>query len=101
MLVGKRDPFVRNDGSKKQGMGSAAFRAANPADPQRDGSLWEENPPLIVSVDRKTGGVPAGACKLVELEIVYDGIVVILRKLVVITDRNEYHGLVRHSPKWL
>ena len=49
-------------------------------------------------MDRETGGASAGAGKPVELETINDGIVIILRKLIVITDRYEYHGLVQHSP---
>jgi len=41
--------------------------------------------------------MPAGTGQPVKLEAIYDRIVIILRKLVVIFDRNEYHSLVRYS----
>ena len=82
-------------------MGLSAFRAPDPADPEELRSFREKDAPLVISVDGQTGGVPAGTRKAVKLEAVYNGIIIILRKLVVITDRNEYHGLVWHSPKWL
>ena len=78
-------------------MSSAAFRAPDTADPKRDGPFWPENAPFIVRMNRETGGSSAGAGKPVELELINDGIVRSLRKLIVITDRYEYHGLVRHS----
>ena len=54
----------------------------------------EKDAPLVISMDGQTGEVPAGTRKAVKLEAVYNGIIIILRKLVVITDRYEYHGLV-------
>ena len=52
---------------------------------------------FIVAMNRQAGGMTTGAVQLLELERVNDRIVKILRKLIVIFDRNEYHGLVRHS----
>ena len=101
VLVDKRDPVVGDDRSKEQGMGPAAFRAPDPADPEELCSIRKKDAPLVISMNGKTCRVPAGARKAVKGEVVYDGIVIILRKLIVITDRNEYHGLVRHSPKQL
>ena len=101
MLVQKGYPVVWDDRSKEQSVGSAAFRAFKPADPEEPCSLREEDSPIVISMDGETARVSTGTLKLVELEAIYDGIVIILRKLVVITDRNEYHGLVWHSPKQL
>ena len=98
VLVRKRDPVIGNNGRRKDGVRPAAFRAPDTADPQRDGPIRLENASFIVRMNRKTGGASAGTGKPVELETIDDGIVIILRKLIVITDRYEYHGLVRHSP---
>ena len=98
VLVRKRDPVIGNNGRRKDGVRPAAFRAPDTADPQRDGPIRLENASFIVGMNRKTGGASAGTGKPVELETINDGIVIILRKLIVITDRYEYHGLVRHSP---
>ena len=98
VLVRKRDPIVGNNGRRKNGVRPAAFRAPDAADPQRDGPIRLENASFIVCMNRKTGGASAGTGKPVELETINDGIVRSLRKLIVITDRYEYHGLVRHSP---
>ena len=79
---------------------AAKHSAAAPdtADPQRDGPIRLENTSFIVRMNRKTGGASAGTGKPVELELINNGIVRSLRKLIVISDRYEYHGLVRHSP---
>ena len=98
VLVRKRDPVVGNNGRRKNGVRPAAFRAPDTADPQRDVPIRLENASFIVRMNRKTGRVPAGTGKPVELELIKDGIVRSLRKLIVITDRYEYHGLVQHSP---
>ena len=78
-------------------MRSSALGTPDTADPKETGTIRKEDAPFIVNVDGQTGRMPAGACQPVEREAVYDGIVIILRKLIVITDRNEYHSLVRHS----
>ena len=98
VLVRKRNPVIGDDGRRKDGVRPAAFRAPDTADPQRDGPIRLENASFIVRMNRKTGGAPAGTGKPVELELINDGIVISLRKLIVITDRYEYHGLVRCSP---
>ena len=98
VLVRKRDPVVGNNGRRKNGVRPAAFRAPDTADPQRDVPIRLENASFIVGMNRKTGGASAGTGKPVELELIKDGIVRSLRKLIVITDRYEYHGLVQHSP---
>ena len=78
-------------------MRSSALGTPDTADPKETGTIRKEDAPFIVNVDGQTGRMPAGACQPVEREAVYDGIVISLRKLIVITDRNEYHSLVRHS----
>ena len=55
MLVGKGDPVVGYDGSKEQGMGPAAFRAPDPADPEELCSFRKEDAPFVISMDCKTG----------------------------------------------
>ena len=60
-------------------------------------TIRQKDASRIVSVDGQTGRMPTGTFQLVKLDVINDRIVIILRKLVVITDRNEYHGLVRHS----
>ena len=79
-------------------MRSSAHRTPDTADPEIMGTIRKKDAPFIVGVDGQTGRMAAGACEPVEREAIYDGIVIILRKLIVITDRYEYHGLVRHSP---
>ena len=101
MLVRKRDPVIGDDGGRKDGVCPAAFRAPETADLQRDGPIRQKDSSFIVRMNRETGGASAGTGKLLELETINDGIVISLRKLIVITDRYEYHGLVRHSPLWV
>lgn len=97
MLVRKGYPVVRDQGREQKGVCPSALRTPDTTDPKRTDTIRKKDAPCIVSVDGQTGGMPAGASQPVEREIVYDGIVIILRKLIVITDRNEYHSLVRHS----
>ena len=78
-------------------MGLAAFGAFNPANPEKMFSVREDDPPRVVTVDRKAGRMPAGASQLMKLEAVNNGFVIILRKLIVIFDRNEYHCLAWHG----
>ena len=79
-------------------MRSSALGTADTADPKRIDAIRKKDAPRVVSVDGQTGRMSAGTFQPVKLEAVNDGIVIILRKLIVIFDRNEYHGLVRHSP---
>ena len=97
ILVQKGYPVIRNEGRKQKGMSSSTLRTADTADPERTGTIRKKDAPRIVSVDGQTGRMPTGTFQLVKLDVINDRIVIILRKLVVITDRNEYHGLVRHS----
>ncbi len=69
-------------------MCSTAFGTPDTTDSKKTGAIRKKYAPFIVSVDGQTGRMPAGACQLVERKAIYDGIVKILRKLVVITDRN-------------
>ena len=78
-------------------MGLAAFGAFNPANPEKMFSVREDDPPRVVTVDRKAGRMPAGASQLMKLEAVNNGFVIILRKLILIFDRNEYHCLAWHG----
>lgn len=78
VLVRKRDPVIRDNGRKKDRVSSAAFRAPDTTDPQRDGSFRPENASFIVRMNRETCGASAGAGKPVELETINDGIVIIL-----------------------
>ena len=98
MLIQKRDPVVWNEGRKQKGMRSSALGTADTADPERTDTVRKKDAPRIVSMDSQAGRMSAGTFQPVKLEAVNDGIVIILRKLIVISDRNEYHGLVRHSP---
>ena len=76
----------------------SALGTSYTADAKWVDTIRKEDAPIIVSVDGQTGRMPTGTFQLVKLDVINDRIVIILRKLVVITDRNEYHGLVRHSP---
>lgn len=78
VLIRKRDPVIRDNGRKKDRVSSAAFRAPDTTDPQRDGSFRPENASFIVRMNRETCGASAGAGKPVELETINDGIVIIL-----------------------
>jgi hypothetical protein len=98
MLIQQRNPVVWNEGRKQKGMSSSTLRTADTADPERTGTIRKKDAPRIVSMDSQTGRMSAGTFQLVKLEAVNDGIVIILRKPIVIFDRNEYHGLVRYSP---
>ncbi len=98
VLISKGDPVIRDNGRRKERVSSAAFGAPEPADSQREGPFRKENASFIVRMDRKTGGMAAGAGQMVKLEAVNERIVRNLRKMVVIFDRNEYHSLVRRIP---
>ena len=97
MLIGKEEPVVRDQGGRQDRVGFPAFRASNTADTEILDSLRNKYPALVIRVDRQAAGMTAGACQLMELKGVYERYVIILRKPIVIFDRNKYHGLVRHS----
>lgn len=97
VLVKKRDPVIRDDGGGKERVGAATLRTLYPADPEGVDAVWTEDSSFIVAMNRQAGGVPTGTVQLVKLEGVNGRIVKILRKPIEIFDRNEYHGLVRHS----
>ena len=78
-------------------MRSSTLGTPDTADPERMDTIRKKDAPCIVSMDRQTGRMTAGTFQLVKLEAVNNGIVKILRKLIEISDRNEYHSLVRHS----
>ena len=82
-------------------MSPAALRTFDPADSQGKDRIRKEDRTAIVGMERKAGRMPAGAFQPVHLEGMNDRIVIILRKLIVITDRNGYHSLVRRSPQRL
>ena len=56
----------------------SAFGTPDTADAKLVDAIRKEDAPRIVSVDGQTGRMPARACQAVELEVVYDGIVIIL-----------------------
>ena len=42
-------------------MGLTTFGALNPADPEEMPAIREDNPPHVVTMDRKAGRMPTGA----------------------------------------
>ena len=56
----------------------SALGTSYTADAKWVDTIRKEDAPIIVSVDGQTGRMPARACQAVELEVVYDGIVIIL-----------------------
>ena len=78
-------------------MGSPAFGAFHPADPEPDGSRGELYSPPVVTMDRQTGGMRTGTGQLVKLKVKNNRIIKGLRNLIAILDKNGYHGIVnRH-----
>lgn len=75
-------------------MGLAAYGALHTADTKPKGSLGGADRAIVVTVYGQTSGVTAGACKLVQLDAVYNRIIKILRKSIAILDENRYHNLV-------
>ena len=71
-LVHKRDPGIRDDRRKQKGMSLAAFRAPESADPEGLDTAREKDTSFIVGMNGQTGGMPAGAAQLLELEGIYD-----------------------------
>ena len=97
VLVKKRDSVIRDNGGGKERVGAAALGTLYPADPEGMDAVWTEDSSFIIAMNRQAGGMPTRTVKLLELEGINGRIVKILRKLIEIFDRNEYHGLVRHS----
>lgn len=97
VLICKRYPVIGDDRAKQERMCLPAFRAPDPADPNGASAFGKEDAAFVIGMKHKAGGVSAGARKLMKREVVNHGIVIILRKMIVILDRYEYHGLVRHS----
>ena len=78
-------------------MGSTAFGASHPADPEPDSSGGQFDSSLVVTMDRKTGRMRAGTGQLVKRKIINNRIVKGLRNLIAIPDKNGYHSIVnRH-----
>ena len=78
MLVQQGYPVIRNEGRKQKGVRFSARRAPDTADPERMDAIRKNDAPCVVSMDGQTGRMSAGACQTMELEAVYDGIVIIL-----------------------
>lgn len=78
-------------------MGSAAFRAFHPADPEADRSGRQLYRPPVVAMNGQTGRMGTGTGELVKGEAQNNRIIKRLRNLVAISDKNGYHSLVsRH-----
>ena len=78
-------------------MGSTAFGASPPADPEPESSGRQLYGPPVVTMDRQTGRMRTGTGQLVKLKIINNRIVKGLRNLIAIPDKNGYHGIVnRH-----
>ena len=78
-------------------MGSTAFGASHPADPEPEGPSGQFDGSLVVTMDRKTGRMRAGTGQLVKRKIINNRIVKRLRNLIAIPDKNGYHSIVnRH-----
>ena len=74
-------------------MGFTAEFTAYSADPDRNQTVRGKDASRIVGVHTKASGMAAGAGELVELEAIDNRIVIILRKVIVIFDKNDYHSL--------
>ena len=72
VLIGKRDAVIRDDRGKQECMGSSAYGTANPANPESNRSVWQEDVSFIVSMDGQASGMAAGTTQLVELEGIND-----------------------------
>lgn len=78
-------------------MGTSAFRAFDPADPDRNGFIGHFYGSVIVSMDGKAGGMTAGARQSMKRNRIYNRIIKGLRNLVEIFNENGYHSVVnRH-----
>ena len=72
-------------------MGMTAAFTYNTADAETKLTFRGFDIPVVITVDRKTAGVPAWAYKLVELEIIYEIIIKIRGNRVVFFDHKSYH----------
>ena len=78
-------------------MGSTAFGASHPADPEPESSGRQLYSPSIVTMDRQTGRMRTGTGQLMKLKVKNNRIVKGLRNLIAIWDKNGYHSIVnRH-----
>ena len=78
-------------------MGSTAFRASYPADPEPEGPSGQFDGSLVVTMDRQTGRMRTGTGQLVKLKVKNNRIIKGLRNLIAIRDKNGYHSIVnRH-----
>ena len=94
MLVTERDPVVGDQRRKQKSVGSAACFTPDTADPDVYDTVRSVDTPVIVSVDGEAAGLTTGTFELVELEVIDDRIVIILRKVIAIFYGNDYHSLV-------
>lgn len=67
-LIGQRNLGVRDNESRHESVGFAADTAANAADTHTDGTRKDFKSAVIISMNRETGRVSAGAGKLLKLE---------------------------------
>ena len=78
-------------------MGSPAFGAFHPADPEPDGPGWQLYGALVVAMDRQAGRMRAGTGQAVKRKVKNNRIIKGLRNLIAIWDKNGYHSIVnRH-----
>lgn len=97
MLDPKGKLCVGNHGRQEQGMGFAAYGALHAADAKPKGPLGGADRAVVVAMDGQTSSVTARACKLVQLDAVYNRIIKNLRKSIAILDENRYHNLVLNA----
>lgn len=73
---------VRNDKRRYKGVCPVAFAAAEATDAQPYEATRSLESALVIAVDRQAGGMPTGACELMELQGGNDVIVNFLRQRV-------------------
>lgn len=78
-------------------MGSPAFGAFDPTDPEPERPSGQFDGSLIVTMNRQTGRMRAGTGQLVKLNFINNRIIKGLRNLIAILGKNGYHSIVnRH-----
>ena len=92
MLYPEGDLGVRNDRGQEECVGSSADRTLYPTDQDFDFAIVGTDPAGIISVFCKAPRMTTGTDEPVELEGLNHPIIEILRKLIVIFDKNRYHS---------
>ena len=85
-LVRSGDLRIRDDEGREKGVCPVAFMAAETTDAQADEAIRGFQATPVIAMYRKAGGMPAGTCKLMELQGRNDVIVNILGQRVAYFD---------------